>query len=113
MHTLANILEYEYLCHRTEMFNYDKLRKDLYIDLKEIKNDEDVTKFVNQLKRNIAYNAMQMIDNVWYEVKQLSLQEDKPSKKQKIDDENTCSPLGLCKCSKEIPIIMSSVIESH
>ena len=43
----------------------------MHIKIEDVKDDEDVIEFINQLKRNIAYNSMRMIDEAWYEVKEL------------------------------------------
>ena len=108
MEKLNNILEHEFYQKRIEMIMYDKAMKKLYIKLEDVKDDDDINEFISQLKRDIAYNSMQMIDESWYEVKQIN-------KKRKIDDTEeikTCSqPIGLCRCSNEFPIEMPKLVE--
>jgi len=107
MEKLQIILENEFLTKRSEMINYDKSKKKLHIKLEDVKNDEDVIEVLNQLKRNIAYNAMRMIDEEWYEVKQLN----KKRKTQCDEDIKTCTQPILCTCSKELPIEINKNVE--
>ena len=89
---LENILEHEFNTLRFKMFNHDKAMKKLHMKLEDIKDDEDVNEYLNQLKRNIAYNSMKMIDEAWYEVKQLN----KKRKTQCDEDIKNCSqPVGI------------------
>ena len=78
------------------------------IKLEDIKNDDDINSFIYQLKRDIAYNNMKMIDEARYEVKQIL-------QKRKIDDTEdikTCTqPIGLCRCSNKFPIEMPKLVE--
>ena len=107
MEKLQTILENEFPTKRSEMIMYDKAMKNI-IKLEDIKNDDDINSFIYQLKRDIAYNNMKMIDESWYEVKQIL-------QKRKIDDTEemkTCSqPIGLCTCSKEFPIKIPKIVE--
>ena len=108
MEKLQIILENEFLTKRSEMINYDKSKKKLHIKIEDVKNDDDINSFIYQLKRDIAYNNMKMIDEAWYEVKQIL-------QKRKIEDTEemkTCSqPIGLCRCSKEFPIKIPKLVE--
>ena len=108
MEKLQIILEHEFLQKRIEMIMYDKAKKKLYIKLEDVKDDDDINEFIDQLKRNIAYNSMKMIDESWYEVKMIL-------KKRKIDEDEeikTCTqPIGLCRCSNEFPIKIPKLVE--
>ena len=107
MEKLQIILENEFLTKRSEMIMYDKALKNI-TKLEDIKNDDDINSFIYQLKRDIAYNNMKMIDEAGYEVKQIL-------QKRKIDDTEemkTCSqPIGLCRFSKEFPIKIPKIVE--
>ena len=108
MEKIKIILEHEFNQKRIEMIMYDKAKKKLYIKLEDVKDDDDINEFIDQLKRNIAYNSMKMIDESWYEVKMIL-------KKRKIDEDEeikTCTqPIGLCRCSNEFPIKIPKLVE--
>ena len=106
MEKLEQILEYEFHLHQEQNFFHDKAMKKLHIKLEDVKDDEDVFEYVNQLKRDITYNAMRKVDEAWYEVKQAN------KKRKIVHDNNTCTqPLGLCRCSKELPIKLQKLVE--
>ena len=108
MEKIKIILEHEFNQKRIEMIMYDKAKKKLYIKLEDVKDDDDINEFIDQLKRDIACNSMKMIDESWYEVKMIL-------KKRKIDEDEeikTCTqPIGLCRCSKEFPIQIPKIVE--
>ncbi len=71
MEKLEKILEYEFHVQQEQKCFHDKAKKLIHIKLEDVKDDVDVFEFMNQLKGNIAYNAMRTIDEELYKVKQL------------------------------------------
>ena len=96
---LEQTLEYEFYSKRRKMNSLlDKKIGRLYIHIPEVKEEEDLYDFIDQLKKDIAEDAMKKVDAVWYKVKQLN-------KKRKLnlksEPNEQSQPTGLSKCSKE------------
>ena len=108
MEKLEKILEYEFHVYQTQTCFRDKAMKILHVKLEYVKEEDDVLEYINQVKKDISYKSMRMIDEALYEVKQFN-------KKRKIEDKDEvkmCTqPIGLCRCSKEFPIEMTKLVE--
>jgi hypothetical protein len=108
MEKLEKILEYEFHVYQIQNCFRDKAMKRLHMKLEDVKEDDDVYEYINQVKRDISYKSMRAIDEALYDVKQYN-------KKRKIEDNEevkTCTqPVGLCRCSNEFPIEINKLIQ--
>ena len=78
LNKLEILIDHEYKKQQKRMRDYERAYERIVVLLEDVKGDEDVEDYMNQLKKNIAYDSMRRVGNVLYEVQEFN-------KKRKVE----------------------------
>ena len=80
---LEKIVEYEFNKKRQRMMDYERAYERLVIRLEDVKNDDDVKDYINQMHKNNSFNSMQKTGMILCDVREYKKRKLEETEKQK------------------------------